>query len=227
MTRRWPAVAALGAALTACAAPMPSITASAALSPSPLPSPSPTAVVQGVDLPEAGQPFDAEAILAAMRDSRRPGGVPDELETDVIAAAVSEAIWTIDGEPWTMMSTGGSCGPQACTLEVAGAGEDAPGEDLWVFQVTPATGAVEVESAELRSLPAELVSRLDELTRTRFPPVNVEGLNLTNVRWLPPPDETRFVLSYRDGNEERSSCGADVTIDAAVPEVVSDLRVDC
>lgn len=223
MTRGWSVVAALGAALTACAAPMPSITASAPLSP----SPPPTAVVQGIELPEPGQPFDEEAILAAMRDSRRPGGVPDELETDAIAAAVAEAIWTIDGEPWTTMATGGSCGPQACTLEVAGADAGSPGEDLWVFEVTPGSEAVEVVSADLRSLPAELVPRLDELTRSLIPTVDVEGLNLTNVRWLPPPDETRFVLSYRSGDEEESSCGADVTVDAAVPAVVSDLTIDC
>ncbi len=223
MTRGWPAIAALGAALTACAAPMPSITASAALSP----SQSPSAVVEGVELPEAGQPFDAEAILAAMRDSRRPGGVPDELQVEAIAGAVAEAIWTIDGEPWKTVSTGGSCGPQACTLEVAGADANAPGEDLWVFEVVPGSGAVEVVTAELRSMPAELVSRLDELTRTLYPPVEADGLNLTNVRWLPPPDETRFVLSYRSGDEERSSCGADVTVDAVEPGVVSDLSLDC
>lgn len=223
MIRGWPAAAALGAALTACAAPMPSISASAE---QPLP-PSTTPVVEGLELPEAGKPFDAEAILAAMRDSRRPGGVPDELETEAIAAAVADAIWTIDGEPWSTMSTGGSCGPQTCTLEVAGADADAPGDDLWVFEATPGTGAVEVVSAELRSLPAELVSGLDELTRSLYPPVYGEGLNLTNVRWLPPPDETRFVLSYRSGDEEESSCGADVTVDAAAPGVVSDQTIDC
>ncbi|HEX7197446.1 MAG TPA: hypothetical protein VF364_11515, partial [Candidatus Limnocylindria bacterium] len=62
--------------------------------------PSATASPKAFDLPEAGRPFDAEAILAAMRDSRRPGGVPDEMQTDAIAAAVADAIWTIDGEPW-------------------------------------------------------------------------------------------------------------------------------
>ncbi|MGH2402344.1 MAG: hypothetical protein ACRDE6_06500 [Candidatus Limnocylindria bacterium] len=223
MIRGWPAAAALGAALTACVAPMPSITASAEQAP----PPSATPVGEALELPEAGKPFDAEAILAAMRDSRRPGGVPDELETEAIAAAVANAIWTIDGEPWSTMSTGGSCGPQTCTLEVAGADADAPGEDLWVFEATPGTGAVEVVSAELRSLPSELVSGLDELTRSLYPPVNADGLSLTNVRWLPPPDETRFVLSYRSGNEEESSCGADVTVDAAVPGVVSDQTIDC
>ena len=213
------------ALLTACAAPVPSITSSAEPSTA-APSPSPSAGVEGVDLPEAGRPFDADAILAAMRDSRRPGGVPDELETEAVAAAVADAIWTIDGESWSTMSIGGSCGPQTCTLEVAGAAV-ADGEDLWVFEATPATGAVEVVSAELRSLPPELVGRLDQLTRSLFPPVNVDGLALTNVRWLPPPDETQFVLSYRFGDEERSSCGADVTVDAVVPGVVSDLSLDC
>jgi len=49
---------------------------------------------------------------------------------------------------------------------------------------------------------------------------------LTNVRWLPPPDETQFVISYRSGGEE-GSCSADITVDVVVPSVVSDLILDC
>ncbi len=185
-----------------------------------------SAGVEGIALPEPGRPFDATAILAAMRDSRRPGGVPDELETDAVAAALAEAIWTIDGEPWTTMSTGGSCGPQTCTLEIAGAATGTHGEDLWVFEVVPDSGDVQVVSTDLRSLPDDLVGHLDELTRSLFHPGTIASLRLTNGRWLPPPDESRFVVSYRSGGEE-SSCGADITVDAVVPSVISDLALDC
>jgi hypothetical protein len=189
--------------------------------------PSAPAEVTRIDLPEPGQPFDAAAILAAMRDSRRPGGVPDELETDAIASALAEAIWTLDGEPWRTLSAGGSCGPQTCTLEIAGADADVQAEDLWIFEVTPASGTVDLVSAELRSVPPEMVARLDELTRSLFPPIDGDDLDLTSARWLPPPDETQFVLSYRSGDEERSSCGVDVTVDAVAPGIVSDLGLDC
>ena len=73
----------------------------------------------------------------------------------------------------------------------------------------------------------DLVDRLDGLTRSLFPWVDRDGLGLTSVRWLPPPDETQFVLSYRFGDEERSSCGNDLTVDAVAPGIVSDLTLDC
>jgi hypothetical protein len=162
-----------------------------------------------------------------MRDSRRPGGVPDEIETDAVAETLAGAIWTFDGERWTTLTAGGSCGPLTCTLDIAGANAAALGEDLWVFEVTSETGAVRVLSADLRSLPTDLITRLDELARTLLPARNLDGLNLTGVRWLPPPDQTQFVLSYRSGEEERSSCGMDLTVDVAVPGIVSDLNLDC
>jgi hypothetical protein len=177
-------------------------------------------------MPEPGRPFDAATLLRAMRDSRRPGGVPDELETDAIASALAKAIWTFGGGAWPTVAAGGSCGPDTCTLEISGADEGAQGDDLWVFAVTPSTGAVQLQSTDLRSLPMDLVARLDELTRSLVPPAILDGLILTNVRWLPPPDDGQFVVSYRSGGEE-GSCGADVTIDAAVPEVVSGSTSDC
>jgi hypothetical protein len=213
------AAGALAALMTSCAASSPSATAN--------PESSATRSASEVGLPEPGQPFDATTLLAAMRDSRRPGGVPDEIETDAVAATLAGAIWTLDGERWTTLTAGGSCGPQTCTLDIAGANAAAPGEDLWVFEVTSETGAVRVLSADLRSLPTDLITRLDELARTLLPASNLDGLNLTSVRWLPPPDQTQFVLSYRSGDEERSSCGMDLTVDVAVPGIVSDLNLDC
>jgi len=229
MSRRALALAALVALLTSCAAAVPSPSAS---DPAPSATPAstqssiPSPDAEGLALPEPGRPLDATTLLAAMRDSRRPGGVPDELETDAVASAVAEAIWTFAGEPWATMSAGGSCGPETCTLEISGADDGAQGDDLWVFEVVPSTGAIEVTSADLRSLSPDLIGRLDERTRSLFPSGTFEGLSLTNVRWLPPPDDGRFVLSYRSGGEE-TSCGTDITVDALVPEIVSDLPLDC
>lgn len=188
-----------------------------------LPSATPVAIA----LPEPGRPYDASALLAAMRDSRRPGGVPDALETDAVASALADAIWTLDGRPWSTMAAGGSCGPETCTLEVSGAAAGAETDDLWVFDVEPGTGAVRVASAELRSLPAGLAADLDGLVRSLVGPAALEGLFVTSTRWIPPPAEGRFVLSYRSGGEEGGSCGTDLTVDALAPEIVSDLALAC
>ncbi|MGH2386303.1 MAG: hypothetical protein ACRDGB_14815, partial [Candidatus Limnocylindria bacterium] len=202
--------------------------ATASVSSSPSPDVSPTnSGPAGLDLGEPARALDPATLLEAMRTSRRPGGVPDQLETDAIASALADAIWIYGDDPWTTMAIGGSCGPQTCTLEVAGTRSGNLGEDLWVFDVTPGTGAVQLVSADLRSLPPDLPTRLDELTRAMLPPGTPGELNLTNVRWLPPPDETQFVLSYRSGEEELSSCGMDITLDAVLPGIVSKLFLDC
>ena len=195
--------------------------ASAPASPSPTPTPMP-----GVALPEPGRPFDAATILAAMRDSRRPGGVPDEIETEAIGTALASAIWTFDGAPWTTTAAGGSCGPQTCTLELAGAREGLTGDDLWVFSVTPATGSVEVVTAELRALPADLLAALDGLVRALDADGSLSGMILASVKWLPPPAGGAFVASYRSGGEE-GSCGADVTLDALGGALISEQPVGC
>jgi hypothetical protein len=210
--------------------------------PEPTPSDGPTAPIEpteepvvatlaapsftAVDLSEPGRPLDAATLLAAMRDSRRPGGVPDQMETDAIAGSLANAIWTFDGGPWTTMAAGGSCGAESCTLEIAGSRTGIPGEDLWVFAVVPATGSVAVVSAELRSLPDDLLTRLDELTRKIVQAGNLDGMLLTSVRWLAPPETDRFVLSYRTGGEE-GSCRVDYTLDAGHATIVSEQAANC
>lgn len=222
-------------AITGCAAATRSVAPSQGATTevaSETPTPSPSDDVEasptppGLALPEPGRPFDAAALLAAMRDSRRPGGVPDELETDTIATALAEAIWTFDGRPWTTTAVGGSCGSVTCTLEVAGVRADMAGDDLWVFAVSPATGSVEVVAAELRALPAELPAAIDELVRSEDADGSLAGMLLASLKWLPPPDGGRFLASYRSGGEE-GSCGADVTLDAMHAVIVSEQRLGC
>lgn len=165
-------------------------------------------------IPEPGQPFDAATILEAMRESRRPGGVPDQLETDAIAAALAQRIWTIDGEPWATMSIGGSCGPVRCTLDVAGSRSDALGDDLYAFEIISASGEVAPLSADLRSIPPDLVTVLDRLARRAEPAIDRDGLALASARWRPPPEHEAFALSYRSGDEE-GSCELELSLNIA------------
>jgi hypothetical protein len=192
----------------------------------PIESASATPALTGIALPQPGHPFGATALLAAMRNSVRPGGVPDQIETDPIAAALAEAIWTLDGQPWTTIAAGGSCGPDSCTLDVAGSRAGIPGEDLWVFAVVPAVASVQVLSSEVRSLPEDMLLRLDELARIVVQDGSLDGMVLTSVRWLPPPEAERFVLSYRSGGEE-GSCRIDLTIDAVSATIISEQVVNC
>lgn len=160
-----------------------------------------------------------------MRDSRRPGGVPEELQTDDIAAAVADLVWTFDGQPWDTIAAGGSCGGDSCTLELAGSPEGAAGEDVWVFEVQPATGAVSVASADLHGVPGGRVDALDSAARAAAGDDLPDGLALTSVRWLPPP-ETGFALAYRSGDEE-GSCSVDVVLDATASRVEDLTASDC
>ena len=221
MMRRALAIAALVVALSSCAASAPPPS-------SPGTPPAGTSAPPGeLVLPEPGRPLDGTTLLSAMRESRRPGGVPDELETDDVAAAAAAAIWTFDGEPWSSLSVSGSCGPRACTLEISGSSEGAQGDDLWVFEIAPGGATASLVSADVRSLPPDLIVSLDGLARSLLPADRLEGTNLASVRWLPPPDEDgSFVLSYRSGGEE-GSCGVDVTMKASAREITSVRELDC
>jgi hypothetical protein len=178
----------------------PAATASSASSPSPTATPEPTPLVA---LPDPAHPFTADELLTAMRESRRPGGVPDTLETPAIAAAVAERLWTFGPGGWATSSVGGGCGPQVCSLEVGGTAEGALGEDLYVFTIDPASGAVSLMDASLGGTPAELVEALDAAARETWEG-SLQGLGLASIAWQPPPDEGTFILTYRSGGEEGS-----------------------
>jgi hypothetical protein len=167
------------------------------------PSASTAATPLPIALPTPGHPLTTAGLLDGMRASRRPGGVPDALETEPIAAAVAERLWTFDGRPWATWTVGGACGPTTCSLEVGGASDGALGEDLYVFAVDPTTGSVELTDVSLGGTPAALVDDLDAAARDAWDG-DLSGLALTNVAWQPPPDEGRFVLTYRSGGEEGS-----------------------
>ena len=219
---------------SACAAPISSTTPASTPSPTREPSvdasPSPTGTASqgasGIEPPSPDRPFDASTLLTAMRDSRRPGGVPDQLETDAIAAALAAATWTFDGRPWTTMAVSGSCGPEACSVELGGGRPNSHGDDVWVFDVRPTDATIAVTMAELRALPNELVPRLDELARSLLPATTFDGLTLTSARWLPPPDDGEFLLAYR-GDDEEGSCALDLRLDAVTPGIVGETIRTC
>ncbi len=235
MTLRVPVILTVGLLLAACStAPSGALPTAGAASPmvsDPLPTAStaePTESTQsspGVAV-APGRPFDAQQILDAMRSSRRPGGVPDQLENLAVATAIADAIWTFDGEPWTEIVAGGSCGPQTCTLEVSGRLAGATDEDLWIFEVTPSSGAVTVMSSLLRGLDQRTLDAADAILRADPDDAPPSDAFRSSARWLPPPDAGRVVLSYRRGNEE-GDCGIDYTVDLRRGSVVDRAVVSC
>lgn len=174
---------------------------------------------------EPGRPFDAETILSAMRESRRPGGVPDAIETTAIAADIASAIWTLDGEPWSTLAVGGSCGPATCTLDVSGSRPDAFGEDVWTFSVAPALSEVSVTDSQLGSVPLDVVEIADGAVRASSAGAQVTKLVIGSATWSPPP-ERRLALAYRSGDEE-GSCQRDVSVDMTSGSVEIVREVDC
>ena len=179
-----------------------------------------------ITLPEPGRPYDADDVLEAMRDSRRPGGVPAVLQEAGIAGRLAEHLWTLDGKPWNAIAAVGSCGPSTCTLELSGGTQGAGGEDVWAFAIDPAGGAVEVLTADLHAVPDETAALLDRWARVLDEERLLDGLLVTAVRWLPPPAEDRFRLAYRSGNEEES-CSVDVELDAAAGRIVDLIPTGC
>ncbi len=111
-----------------------------------------------------------------MRASRRPGGVPDTIETEQIAGAIADGLWTFDGSAWPAMVVGASCGPERCTVDIAGTPDGADGEDLYTFSVTPATGSVSLLVADLHGYPSSLDPLLDGVAQEGVSPGRLDGL---------------------------------------------------
>ena len=197
--------------LAACSMPNASSPGSS-LGPTRTATPAPSAPEATPSGPMPARPYAGAAVLQAMRDSRRPGGVPAELQTDEIAAAVANELWTWNGDPWPVLVIGGSCGPSSCSLEVAGTPSNAAGADLYLLSVDPATAAVTVESSDLHGYPAQLNAQLQAIAKDVAPDA-IEGLRFASAQWLP-TDAGQYLVAYRSGGEEGSP-GVDLLIDAA------------
>jgi hypothetical protein len=210
------ALTVLAAATAACGGPMPSgTTPGTGGGSSASPSSGGSAVASPAVLP--GRPYDAAALLTGMRESRRPGGVPDQLETDAIALAVSRMVWTWDGSPWDLLSIGGACGLTSCTLDVAGSRAGAHGSDLYSFEVA-ADGTVTLIGSDLHAYDASLDDRLDSVARAAAGDLTA-GLTYVGASWLPPPDIGLYRLAYRSGGEEGAP-GRDLVLDLASGQIV-------
>lgn len=162
--------------------------------------------------PATARPYDADDLLVAMRASRRPGGVPDELEVPAVAAGLAAQLWTWSGDPYPTLVVGGSCGPERCTVEVSGAPTGAAGADLYAYRVDRATRQVAIEGTDLRGYPATLDPIIDRVVRDALDPALLEGLILTGAAWQLPPATGQLLAAYRSGGEERSP-GLDVLVD--------------
>ena len=224
MTRsRFLVMAGMSVALVACSGPPPPSSA-------PVATPAASVVIgdpgNPISLRPAGRPFDAEDILQAMRDSVRPGGVAAELQTEAIAAAVADTIWTLQGDRWDAIASSGACDPDTCTLEVAGSAAGDAGEDVWVLSVDPATADVEVVNADLHAIPTTAAEAIDRLARAAEGGAALDDLLLTSVRWHPPPDDGTFALAYRSGDEEES-CSIDVRLDIVSGELTEVASSGC
>ena len=179
----------------------------------PEPTATPTAApTRLIEVPPTARPYAGAEVLAAMRESRRPGGVPDQLQTETVTTAVAAAIWTYDGLPYPVLVIGGSCGPDRCTLEVSGTPTGAAGSDLYAFSVLASTGATELLETDLHGYPAGLDSILDEVAHALVSAGTLDGLALTGATWLPLPQTGIFRALYRSGGEEASP-GIDLVID--------------
>jgi hypothetical protein len=193
--------------------------------PSPSPSqsgPSGAASASAGTAVAPGRPYDAAALLTGMRESRRPGGVPDRLETVAVAEAISMLVWTWDGQPWDVLAIGGACGPGECTLDVAGSRQGAPGSDLYSF-VVAGDGSVTLLTTDLHAYDPSLDATLDRAAQQAAGDA-LNGLTYIGARWLVPPDRGRYWLAYRSGGEEGSP-GVDLLLDLASGEVVELRRV--
>jgi hypothetical protein len=194
-------------------------TGSATASPDSTPSTATAAPTDPGPMAQPGTPYTAADLLAAMRDSRRPGGVPEELMSEAIAGAIAEQAWTWDGVPWESISVGAACGPDACSLDLAGTPAGGAGTDLYSFTVDPGSGTVELLSTDLHGYPPALEEELDAAARAALDADELAGLALVGARWLAPPDTDRYWLAYRSGGEEGSP-GIDVLLDLASGEVL-------
>jgi hypothetical protein len=185
------------------------------------PSSLPSANASPVSAAEPGRPYEGVAVLEAMRSSRRPGGVPDALQTRPIAMAVADALWTWDGHPWQTLVIGGACGPSSCSLEVAGS-PDGTGTDLYTFQIDPMDGTVTEVASDLHGYPAALDAELQAVAEAKAATM-VAGLAFASASWLPPPDIGRYWVAYRSGGEEGSP-GVDLLVDLAGGTVLKHRR---
>jgi hypothetical protein len=178
-----------------------------------------------------GRPYTAEMIAAELLDV--PDGFPPELQTEFIAAAIADRIWTYDGRPYREVWITGSCNEPVrtrCDLTLEGLPAFAPTRDdadsYW-FVVHVDAPILGPESGQgLRGFPPDVAHAIDALARSLDTDGRFRAEALRGIDWaLPPPDDA-FVLTYGDDNEGDTMIF--VTLDRANRQLLSiDTRVCC
>lgn len=154
-----------------------------------------------------GRPYTAEMIAVELLDVSYD--FPPELQTEFIAAALADRIWTHDGRPYREVWITGSCNDgdrRQCDLTVSGLPAFAPTrerEDDYFFAVDLGSGMIRPTTEPGgRGLPPELVPQIEALARALDTDGRLEGMQLRNVRWLPPPPDDAYMLDFGNGGLE-------------------------
>ena len=105
---------------------------------------------------EPGRPYDAAAVLAAMRDSRRPGGVADSSADRADCGRRGRPAVDLGRIGLDRLAMGGGCGADACRLEVTGSAEDPPGATPTPSRSSRPAARSQLTTADLHGYPATL-----------------------------------------------------------------------
>jgi hypothetical protein len=178
-----------------------------------------------------GQPYTAEMIAVELADVSY--NFPPELQTEFIAAALADRIWTYDGRPYREVWFTGSCNEGVrirCDLSLTGLPAFAPTRgdvDTYWFVVHLGSPILGPEAGQaLGGFPPDLVPAIDALARSLDIDGRFKAEALRGIDWaLPPPDDA-FVLTYGDDNEGDTTIV--VTLDRANRRILSiEERVCC
>ena len=194
--------------------------------PPPTPTLSPIATVAPTG---HGRPYTPEMMVAELMDV--PYNFPRELQTDFVAAALADRIWTFDGRPYRELSISGSCdegGLGRCDLSVSGLPAFAPNRetnDHYYFSVNVQSAVVIPGASGLEAYPPELGPEVDALVRSLDTERQLQKQGLRGVEWaLPPPDDA-FRLVY--GGDNEGDLMIYVTLDRANRQILSLERYIC
>ena len=172
-----------------------------------------------------GRPYDAAAVLLAMRPSR--SGVPTDIEHEEIAAELARRIWTFDGLPYARLKLQAFCDETTCELYVTGRPEAVAHGGRHVDHYAFAVRRADRQFVKPRDLRATLQGyppaydrALDELARELMAPDELSGLTFEGASWRVPPETGVFDLQYGTGAEEGSPI-VYVTLDVLHEKIVS------
>ena len=170
--------------------------------PPPTPTLSPIATVAPTG---HGRPYTPEMMVAELMDV--PYNFPRELQTDFVAAALADQIWTYDGRPYRELNLVGDCyGSPRCDLRVIGLPAFASTRDQsdsHSFSIELPTRVVTRSySGGLRGYPPELGPEVEALARSLDTAGRYADLPLRRVLWALPPPGDAYLVQFQRGSLE-------------------------